>query len=496
MCVLLVLPATIHAVPVEYDLTFETSGQSIWDTGDSFTLDQTTFLGAAWQDQSTGIDLIIGDTDSTIPNPLRVAYDAGFGACRLLGFSSSVCINGQSARLPVGALGSRPGVRSCGTFAVACKKKKAADIVKRAAYDVAFGACRIGFSASVCRNGQSARLPVIGLGTAPPSTLQVDTRTGVAVEGTTDGRIGLELGIEIDSGSVDATVSYLATLDIPDTTNLDKADPINFNPNSVLAGTNTLNTSFANFELTVDAIMELSGNVSAEACLIPFGCTSGGVPFNIAEVAPILSFNKGGEGEILLLGQQPSFFGLPNEANGFPFELDVAGVATVTLYLPQPDASGGLDLTTQTLIAIGQDDAVDFFVDLDNIVATAAGLPGLFGSSLDIGTIGSVGFDIIDVQIGPTIDLKQDFELDPTLFVQLLFDQPVLVGGQLVMELISAWDLLPDITFLSDTTTVTPKFFLDALLENSTFEPRRVYRRLQLLRGLEHEQIKSIFPRG
>ena len=27
-------------------------------------------------------------------------------------------------------------------------------------------------------------------------------------------------------------------------------------------------------------------------------------------------------------------------------------------------------------------------------------------------------------------------------------------------------------------------------------EPRRVYRRLQLLRGLEHEQIKSIFPRG
>ena len=28
------------------------------------------------------------------------------------------------------------------------------------------------------------------------------------------------------------------------------------------------------------------------------------------------------------------------------------------------------------------------------------------------------------------------------------------------------------------------------------FEPRRVYRRLQLLRGLEHEQIKSIFPRG
>ena len=31
---------------------------------------------------------------------------------------------------------------------------------------------------------------------------------------------------------------------------------------------------------------------------------------------------------------------------------------------------------------------------------------------------------------------------------------------------------------------------------NRFTEPRRVYRRLQLLRGLEHEQIKSIFPRG
>ena len=34
------------------------------------------------------------------------------------------------------------------------------------------------------------------------------------------------------------------------------------------------------------------------------------------------------------------------------------------------------------------------------------------------------------------------------------------------------------------------------LCQRERTEPRRVYRRLQLLRGLEHEQIKSIFPRG
>jgi PEP-CTERM motif len=37
-----------------------------------------------------------------------------------------------------------------------------------------------------------------------------------------------------------------------------------------------------------------------------------------------------------------------------------------------------------------------------------------------------------------------------------------------VMEFLSPWDLLPDITFLSDTTTVTPTFFLEADLLNQT----------------------------
>lgn len=170
----------------------------------------------------------------------------------------------------------------------------------------------LGFSSNVCRNGQSGRLPVIALGTPPPATLSA--ATGVAVEGTTDGRVGLELGIAVDSGTVDATVSYQAALDIKDTTGLQSGATINFNPNSTLAGLNTLDTSFANLELSVDAIMELSGSVSAEACIIAAECKSGGTPFLIDETAPILSFNEGGEGGILLLGQSPSEFGLPAEA--------------------------------------------------------------------------------------------------------------------------------------------------------------------------------------
>jgi len=460
-------PVTVPAAPITYDLTFETNGQSIWDTGSSYTLNETKFLGGTWTDKRVEIDAIVGDAGTTVPNPDRVAYDVAFAACRLLN-SASVCINGQTAQVFVPALGSRPSVRSCGTFEFACQAARLVDLSRRAAYDTAFAVCDAAFPASVCRNGQPLKLPVLTLCAAPPSFLTIDTRTGVALSATSDGRAGVELGVKIDSGSVNAKVSYLASLEIPNTTLLDKSTPINFNPNSILAGTNTLNTSFASLAVSVDAVLEVSGGVVAEGCFLLAGCKAGGSTFNIDERAPILSFNADGEGGILLLGQPPSLFGYPDKADGFPFAINVADVATVTLHLPRPDASGGLDPATQKLKAMGEDDLVDLILDVDNIIATAASAPGFFGRSVDIPALGSIGYDIINVAMGPTIDLKQEFELDPTLFVSLAFDKAVKIGDMIVTEWVSAWDMLPAITFLDDVTTVTPTFFVQADLQNRT----------------------------
>lgn len=431
-------------------------------------MNETKFLGVQWQGASAEVDLMTGSEDASLINPLRVTYDAAFATCRALGNSSSVCINGQKARAPVPKLGSRPSVRSCGRFAVGCKIKRGVDLAKRKAYDIAFSACKkLGNSSSVCRNGQSGRLPVPALGTAPAKFLTVDTRTGLAAEATSDGRIGLELGVSIDSGSVDATVSYEAVLDVPDATLLNKANPINFNPSSKLAGVNQLDTQFSTIEVNVDAIMELSGSVGGEACAVG-ACAAGGVTYDIDERAEVLSFNKDGEGGLSFVGLKPSDLGISTPGlSGLPISLDVAGLAEATLHLPQPNASGGLDPTMTKLKASGQDDLLDLILDLDNIVATAAGLPGLFGNSFSFGGA-EVGFDIINVQMGPTIDLQQDFELTPTLFVTLEFDQAVMVNGDIVTELTSAWDMLPDILFLSDVTKVTPTFFLEADLMNST----------------------------
>ena len=441
----------------------------MWDTGTAFSLDQTKFIGAEWQNANTELDLIVGDENASAPNPARLAYDVAFAACRLVA-SASACINGQSLVVPVPRLGSRPSVRSCGTFDLSCQAKRVGDLAKRAAYDTAFAACRaLGNSSTTCRNGRAGQIFVAALGEAPPSTLSLDTRTGADVRGTTDGRVGLELGLQIDSGSVDSTVSYQATFDIPDTNGLAPGATLNFNPDSQLAGTNTLNTTFPTIGLSVDAIMELSGSVSGEGCLIGPGCTTlFNETFGISERAPILSFNEDGNGGIQLLGKDPSFFGLPSEANGFPVDLPAGDFATITLYLPQPNASGGLDPTGEKLTATGQDDLVDLLVDIDQIVTAAAGVPGLLGSSVPVPPNGELGFDIINVEMGPTVDLQQDFELTPTLFVRLAFDHAVMIGGELKTVFDSAWDLLPDITFLADSTLVTPTFFIDANLENST----------------------------
>lgn len=82
---LLLSPIPVQAVPFTYELEFETSGQSLWDTGTAATLNKKTFLGAAWQDKSASLDLIASDEDVNVPNPLRIAYSAAFGACRGLG---------------------------------------------------------------------------------------------------------------------------------------------------------------------------------------------------------------------------------------------------------------------------------------------------------------------------------------------------------------------------------------------------------------------------
>ncbi|MBN4079529.1 PEP-CTERM sorting domain-containing protein [Beggiatoa alba] len=444
---LLVASGSVHALVMTYDVSFETSGQSIWDSGSSYTLDETKFLGVEWSNTSVSIGGIAGSQNAIITPAIP--------SVQLTPYIPSVQITPAIPSVQITpAIPGIPAVTVCVPFTSLCTTTPAVAGVP-AVYSPAIPAV------------YSPAIPATYTPAIPAIT--GDTRTGAELTGNVSGRVGLEVGVQIDSGSVDAVVSYAATLDIPDTTNATAGVYFNFNEDSVLAGTNTLNTNFSEIKLSADAILQLSGDVSATGCIVLAGCATGSDTFNINEVAPILSFNQDDAGGILLLGQSPSTFGLPATADGFPFVLDVAGLATVTLHLPQPDAAGGLNAATQTLQATGQDDLLDIIIDVDNVIATAAGVPGLFGSSFGVPGIGEVGFDIINVEMGPTIDLQQDFELDPTLWVRFVFDEAVLIAGNWVTEITSAWNSLPDMAFIDGITTVSPTFFLaDTFLTNDT----------------------------
>lgn len=400
-----------HAAVMTYNPQFNATDVSMWGPGASFTLDESVFLGPSFNFNET-IGGFVGDANTQITPEIP-------------SFQITPAVNIPATYGEVWV----PKPTWSNPFA-------------------GYWCCRFQITPAV-------NIPAVYSPYIP--AVYADTRTGAEITAVIDGRVGLDVGVKVDSGSVDATVTFAADLDVPDPKEIFAGNYYNFNPNSTLAGVNTLETNFSEIELSVDAVMQLSGQVGAQGCIIAAGCDSGSLPFNIDETIPVLSFNdpSNAPNELELLGLN---FGPVTGSVSDP-----AGYVTVDLNIPSPDAVGSLDPSTQTLKASGTDDFVDLTVDIDQIAS-----PGLFGNSLAIPGIGSIGYDIIDVGFGPQIDLQQNFELDPTLIVTFFFDKAVEIAGQLVTEVTAAWDQLPDIAFFQGITTVTPEFTLEAELTNET----------------------------
>jgi len=296
----------------------------------------------------------------------------------------------------------------------------------------------------------------------------VDTRTGGSVDISTNGRVGFNFGAKLDSGSVGATVEFAAKAVLPDASSLGTGEFFNLNPQSSLAG-GQLDTNLAEASARLEAVIGARASLAGQVCFIGAGCASGtkeiGFPDQTVE---LLSFNDSDSpGQIKILNAlDPALFQFDNEIS-IPSPTNPLGsVGGVTIHVPDINATGGL--TGDHLAASGADDFIDLRVDLDGLALAPLGLPGL-GVSIDAGVF-SASADLIDVDLGPTITLKQNFELTPTLYVALQFDRPVMVAGEVspVSSLTSAWDALPDIALLSNVTNVTPTFFLKSAFRNDT----------------------------
>jgi len=332
----------------------------------------------------------------------------------------------------------------------------------------------------------------------------IDTRTGARVDLTTSGKFGLEFGYTLDSGSVNATANFSASAVLP-SVNPKKGEFFSLNPDSSLDN-GSISSQSPKAEAFINAIAQLSGSVTATACLIPLGCAAGGTNLpSLNAKQPILSIdpnslkvvpdllppeNPGGPrqplAEVKLLNQTLTLQGALDASLTPSFKLSTSqftlaetgppglpdltfDLASIEFKIPNIATTSG-PFGGSPINSSGRDDVIKLRLDVDAL-ATGLGIPVLgFGLTLiDEGGIKIGGqFDALDVDIGPDIGITQDFELEPTLMVHLDFSKPVTIAGLSGLQTFweGEWDLLPEIALL-ETTTFSPTFWLDATLTNT-----------------------------
>jgi len=318
--------------------------------------------------------------------------------------------------------------------------------------------------------------------------LTADTRTGLEVELSSSGRVGLVSDLGFNGGSVDATVAFDASLNLPDRVGV--GEFFSLAPDSRLVD-GSIQARFPKLTGSVNAQLEARIDASSTKCMIGFGCSSEDV--SLLDIGPtdipLLEINTDN------LPDKMSVFGLDDLAfdvtRGNVY-LDMAvgvdrppapvltlpgmtptlgaGITLGQLTLDYPDlAVDGGEVRDGKLTASGRSEEVlRISADLDGL-ATLSGSGPLMGGVTYAGPLTFRG-DLADVDLGPGMAIAQDFSLDPTLMVELAFDHPVtLEDGSETEFWRGVLDNLP-LFALNDehAVTVTPTFRVDALFSNDT----------------------------
>ena len=448
---------------VEYDtgtLEFSAKGQSMWGTGDALvSIDESYFLGTEWQDKTVGIDAYV----EKIENPLYTTWKLAYGAWRAL---EPVKPSPEQWCHNVWLVG-----RVC---------------VDTPAYITWKG---------LHWTWQN----VLNPGPAP-TPQYIDLATGASIDLTTSGKIGIQADFMVDSGSVAARADFTVTAELPDAP-IKAGTFFSLSPSSTFAS-GTINTQSPGIEASINGVLELSGSVAAQACLLG-NCIENETPLQPISYSPetnppeepypleIFSFDPNAGvslfGESLIGGVESK--PLVVSFNPFTYQMKVAigdtvligdtvpppttEVADITFTLPDI-ATSGASVDGNPIKSSGSDTVINADVDLDGLFTMATWVPmsaditlldkDIAGEHVEI----AATIDLLDIDLGPTINLFQDFELTPTLMVDLAFDHQVqFQGGALVNGYSGAWDSLPNIAIFQDTT-VTPTFWLEATLTNNT----------------------------
>ncbi|RAH98376.1 hypothetical protein DLJ53_27150 [Acuticoccus sediminis] len=137
-------------------------------------------------------------------------------------------------------------------------------------------------------------------------------------------------------------------------------------------------------------------------------------------------------------------------------------VADLGVNIPVVDTSTGPD--GDAFDSRGEDDFFDVDADLDALI------PVLPVGDVSLGTnVAELTLTGYDVDFGPDINLYQEFEFLPELYVGFETDKAVSVDGELVRSFKVALDDLASLTLsLDDATTFTPTFSVGGTLRSET----------------------------
>lgn len=143
----------------------------------------------------------------------------------------------------------------------------------------------------------------------------------------------------------------------------------------------------------------------------------------------------------------------PDDIAGATIDLGSLNIVDPTFEVTDEKVGKALEVKADSIF-------LELFADLDTIF----GVPG--GVNLSVGPVG-VSLDAYDFNAGPTSGFFQDLKLMPKqLMAELNFFEKLEIAGNMVSSFTGVWDALPGMKFFKDTL-VSPKFFLDAMIESS-----------------------------
>ncbi len=200
------------------------------------------------------------------------------------------------------------------------------------------------------------------------------------------GRIGVDVGASVNSGTVDISQQSSVQLNAPEIINSSQQLIVS---STALLGTGNISTQSPTVSAYADLVLELEADVSAKLCVV--GCTDYSKTIvNLNAHPELLAVNRDNDGQVRVLGVDTGILPLSTSVGPVDVTLSLPNVATSGTAPPQPLASSGTS------------EFIDFSLDIANLASTSLGVP-LSGSFWPF------SYSLFSAGLGLDLDVYQDF---------------------------------------------------------------------------------------